>query len=359
MIAPPPTAPAARPLVVTTDEQLLDGLLRVLAAAGCDPQVLSGGAGLRRAHREAPLVLLGADMLASTAVRALPRRAGVVVATAGSLDAAHWSASVELGAERVVSLPADEAWLLTRAAAAARPATPTGPVVAVGGCCGGAGASTFATALALVAAESGPVLLVDTDPWGGGLDLVLGAERGEGLRWPELTQLRGRVSGEALLSALPEVGGVHVLSADRGTPVAIPAEAVVAATDAARNDGRPVVVDLPRAGGPVESVLAEADMAVLLVPDRLRAVSAARSLTGASGPWSSAALVTRPVTGGLSSREVSDLVGRPVVAVLPQDRAASARSERGEPPALSARAPFGAAARQVLATVHERLRAAS
>ena len=46
---------AARPLVVATDEDLLDSCLRLLAAAGTEAEVTTGGAALRRAHREAPL----------------------------------------------------------------------------------------------------------------------------------------------------------------------------------------------------------------------------------------------------------------------------------------------------------------
>src|SRR3712207_6471610 len=55
------TRSAARPLVVATDETLLDDCLRVLAAAGAEPEVTTGGSALRRAHRDAPLVLLGAE----------------------------------------------------------------------------------------------------------------------------------------------------------------------------------------------------------------------------------------------------------------------------------------------------------
>lgn len=351
MIAPSSPASAARPLIVTTDDALLDGLLRVLAAAGCEAQVATGGAPLRRGHREAPLVLLGADVLDSAAVRALPRRPGVVVAATEDLEPADWATTVELGAERVIRLPADEAWLLARAAGAARPPVARGPLIVVSGSCGGAGASTFATALALVAAEASAPLLVDADPCGGGLDLLLGAERCEGLRWPELTQLRGRVAGEALLAALPEARGVHVLSADRTTPATIPEEALLAAVDAARREGRPVVVDLPRAGGPGEAVLGDADLGLLVVPARLRSVSAARVLTRDPGPWSAALLVARPVPGGLPWQDVEELVGRPVAAVLGSDRAVLGRGERGEPPALSGRAPFGAAVRRVLALV--------
>ena len=354
MTASPPRPGATRPLIVTTDDTLLDALLRVLAAAGAEAQVASGGAPLRRAHREAPLVLLGADVLAGGALRDLPRRPGVVVVSGEELEPSGWAAAVELGAERVLRLPADEAWLLARAAGAGRAAVQEGPLAVVGGSSGGAGASTLAASLALAAAGTSTVLLVDADPWGGGLDLLLGAERCEGLRWPDLSELRGRVSGEALLAALPEVGGVSVLAAGRGAATDVSEEALLAAVGAARSEGWPVVVDVPRPGTAapsraIEAVLAAADLSALVVPARLRGAWAARLLAAADGPWSAARLVVRPLPGGLSVAEVADLDGRPVVAELRHDRAALARGERGEPPLLSGRAPFGVAARRLLA----------
>jgi secretion/DNA translocation related CpaE-like protein len=355
---PPSGALPARPLVVSADERLLDDLLRVLAAAGAEPELATGGSALRRAHREAPLVLLGADVFDTPVVRALPRRPGVVVVATRELSPAEWAAAVELGAERVALLPADEGWLLARAATAVRSPVERGWLAAVGGSCGGAGASTLATALALIAGRAGPgVLLIDADPWGGGLDLLLGAERTEGLRWPQLTDLRGRVAGDALMAALPDVGGVCVLAASRGAPGPVPGEAMEAVIEAARYGGWPVVVDLPRPGptGPdpvAEAVLADADLAVLVVPARLRAASAARALAvdpDGAAPWAAARLVVRPVPAGLSRAEVADVVGRPVLAELAHDRSAVPRGERGEPPAVAARSPLGAVARRVLA----------
>ena len=341
--------PPARPLVLSADEELLDDLLRLLAAVGAEPELATGGAALRRAHRDAPLVLLGADALTGGAVRALPRRPGVVVVSRRPLPATGWAAAVEVGAERVAVLPEDEAWLLSRSAAATQVPTDRGWLVVVGGSCGGAGASTVAAAVALAAAPG--VLLVDADPWGAGLDLLLGAERAEGLRWPELAGLRGRVDGDALAAALPEVGGVHVLAASRSAPAPVPDEALAAVVEAARAGGRPVVVDLPRAGsGPAaEVVLADADLAVLVVPARLRAATAARLLVQApESGWSTARLVVRSVAGGLSRDEVADVVGRPVLGDLPHDRSAVPRGERGEPPAVSPRSPLGVLARRVL-----------
>ena len=355
----------ARPLVASADEDLLDDLLRLLAAAGAEAEVATGGPALRRAHREAPLVLLGADVLTSAPVRGLPRRAGVVVVAPGELPAPVWAAAVEQGAERVAVLPADEGWLVSRVASALRRPVDRGRLVAVGGSCGGAGVSTLAAALALAAAPgSDGVLRVDTDGWGGGLDLLLGAERDEGLRWPELAGLRGRVAGDALMAALPEVGGVSVLAASRSAPGEVPAEALTAVVEAARAGGRPVVVDLPRTAGAeaTAAVLAEADLAVLVVPARLRAASAARSLsTGTPGepaPWGSARLVAREVAGGLSPAEVAAVAGRPVLAVLGHDRVAVTRGERGEPPVVTPRSPLGSVAGRLLGVLTGAERAA-
>ncbi|SDY15530.1 helicase/secretion neighborhood CpaE-like protein [Modestobacter sp. DSM 44400] len=328
---------------------LLDDLLRLVAAAGCTPELTTGGSALRRAHRDAPVVLVGGDALTAAPVRALPRRPGLLVVLAEDPAPEAWAAAVDLGAERVVVLPRDELWLVERVAAAVRAPVRPGWLAVVGGCCGGAGTSTLATALALAAAPGagGGVLLVDGDGWGGGLDLLLGAERAQGLRWPELSGLSGRVAGAALVAALPEAGGVPVLAASRDAPEDVREEALATVLRAARDGGHGVVLDLPCRGRPAETVLADADMTVLLVPARLRAAAAARALLTGGG-WSGARVVSRPVPGGLSRKEVADVVGRPVFAELGHDRSAVARGERGEPPSVAARSPLGVLSRQLL-----------
>lgn len=347
-----PVAPA-HPLVLSTDSGLLDDLLRLLAAAGATAELTTGGGALRRAHRDASLVLLGAEVLGSAPVRALPRRPGVLVVAAGEPAAEVWPAAVELGAERVVVLPRDEAWLVERVAAAVQAPARPGWLTVVGGACGGAGASTLAAALAVAAggaAADGGVLLVDGDGWAAGLDLLLGAEREPGLRWPELVGVSGRVAGPALAAALPEAAGVAVLSASREHPQELPAEALLAVCAGARASGCGVVLDLPVRSPAAEALLAEADLSVLLVPARLRAAAAARALLeGDQRPWSAAHVVSRPVPGGLSRTEVADVVGRPVFAELAADRSAAPRSERGEPPSVAARSPLGGLTRLLLA----------
>lgn len=349
------TAAPARPLLVSSDALLVDELLRLLAAAGTTPELTHGSAAMRRAHRSAPLVVLGADVLGIAAVQALPRRPGVVVATRQELDGAGFEAAFAVGAERVVVLPRDEGWLVERAATAICEPVEPGLLVVVAGCCGGAGASTLATALALVGGRS---LLVDADGTGGGLDLLLGAERIDGLRWPELAGLRGRVDGGAVLASLPQVQGVHVLAPSRDAPADVPPEALLAVVGAARARGTPVVVDLPaRAPALAEVALAEADLGVLVVPARVRAVAAAAALL--TGPaWGRAVVVARTAPGGLSPAEVGSVLGRPVVGELTHDRSALVRGERGEPPQTGARTPLGQLSRHLLVRAGRRAVAA-
>ena len=80
---------------------------------------------------------------------------------------------------------------LSDAAEAARDDGRRGAVIAVIGGRGGAGASVFATALAQSAPDA---LLIDADPWSGGIDLVLGTESETGLRWPDLALQGGRLN---------------------------------------------------------------------------------------------------------------------------------------------------------------------
>src|SRR6185312_17116098 len=80
---------------------------------------------------------------------------------------------------------------------------------------GGVGASTFAAVLAW-AAVSG--VLVDLDPVGGGVDVLLGIERAPGARWSGLRLDGGRLAPEVLTAGLPRWAGVPVLAADRSPP---------------------------------------------------------------------------------------------------------------------------------------------
>ena len=74
------------------------------------------------------------------------------------------------------------------------------------------------------------VLLVDGDPWGGGLELALAAEETPGLRWPDLAEARGSIDPVQLADSLPVAGGFSFLSwpATREQPAPVAAAAAPA-----------------------------------------------------------------------------------------------------------------------------------
>lgn len=336
----------SRPLLVTADPDVLDDLLRLAATAGVEVDVAADVPAARRAWSAAPLVVVGADLLDRLAGRSLGRRPRVVVLGHDLDDAGIWQRAVEVGAEHVVFLPDAEPWLVQALADAVEGPGSEGLVVATLGGRGGAGATTLSVALALAGTRRGlTTLLVDGDPLGGGIDLVLGAEQATGLRWPDLTATRGRVPAAALAGALPEVEGLTVLSWDRGEPASLPLEALQTVLDAARRSCRLVVVDLPRSLDEVSrEVLASAATTLLVVPAEVRATAAAARVAVSAGLLCrDLRLVVRgPAPGGLSGREVQRALGLPVAGELRAEPWLDADLERGEPPGRRARSPLAA-----------------
>ena len=126
---------------------------------------------------------------------------------------------------------------------------------------GGAGASVFATALARTHRRR-EAILIDADPWSGGIDLVLGIEADPGLRWPDLTLQGGRLNYTALREALPRHRGISVLSGGRGGGD-IDAAPLGAVIDASSRGGATVVCDVPRRStAAAETALESADLVV-------------------------------------------------------------------------------------------------
>ena len=125
------------------------------------------------------------------------------------------------------------------------------------------------------------MLLVDADPLGGGLDVLLGIEDAPGVRWPDLVETRGRLGAASLAEALPHVAGVALLSWGRDGATSLAAEAMSAVLDAGERGHDLVIVDLPRQLDPAgELVLARADETVLVTTNRVRSTAAAARIAG-------------------------------------------------------------------------------
>ncbi|NIH78107.1 septum site-determining protein Ssd [Amycolatopsis viridis] len=324
-----------RPLVVAHDEVMLDEILRVAAAVGCETERAPDLLAARPRWPDAPLVLV--DEQAADADVDLPRRPGVLLITKGAPDARTWQRAFRAGVEDVVSLPEDEAVLATALADVVDgPGVPGGRIIGVLGGRGGAGASILAAATALAACRTEPGgLLVDCDPLSGGIDAMLGAENTDGLRWPELRPGSGRLSMPALLKSLPEFRyrGLRLpfLSCHRNGDGPT-AQALAAVVEAGRRAGRTVVCDLPRhLDGPGLAVIARADLVVVVIPAEMRACLAARRVVKQLGdPADRVRLVVRgPAPGDLDPSVAAGAVGLPLLTSMPLERQLDREIEQG------------------------------
>jgi secretion/DNA translocation related CpaE-like protein len=349
-------------LALVGDPALRDDVERVAAAVGL-PVVHTSEPSGRNVWTGAAAVLVDADAARRCAARALPRRGRVFLIVGSEPASADFEAAIAAGAQRVVMLPANDGELMSELSDAAdvcRDENRNGPVVGVIAGRGGAGASVFAAALAQSATGISDALLIDADPWGGGLDLVVGCEGQSGLRWPDLALQGGRLSYPALREALPQRQGVCVLSGSRiGSDIeAAPLGAVI---EAGSRGGATVICDLPRRStGAVETVLDAADLVVVVTPADVRSCAAAAALA----PWVSATnpnagvVVRGPSPGGLRSADVARIVGLPLLAAMRAQPGVADALERGGL-SVRRRSPLAAAARRVLGMVHQRRQAAA
>jgi len=325
-----------RPLLVSGDSELIDDVLRLAAANGIEVHLAIDAESARGHWQLAPLVIVGADAAPGVAAARMSRRRDVVLVTHEPTPKT-WECAVEVGAEHVVALPDAERWLIDRLADSGEGPTRGGRVVAIVGSGAGAGASTFAATLAVVgASRSLRVLLVDADPTGGGLDVLLGIEDVAGVRWPDLAESRGRIGIDSLGSALPTAQGVAVLSWGRSGPFSLAPEGISAVLDAGVRGYDLVIVDTPRHRDPLtDAVLSHANEALLVATNRVRSVAAAaRILDALRERCSATSLVLRDVPKGVLDEAVLAALNVPVVAHLPASNAVAARADDGEPPAV-------------------------
>lgn len=144
-----------------------------------------------------------------------------------------------------------------------------GCVATISGAVGGIGTSTLAFAFALQ--PQGEVLLIDAQPDGAPLDILLGSEGLPGARWSQVRVRSDAIDAETVLQALPEHRGVHLLSADRGG--AADARALRFIVDAVREHCDLVVIDIPARDPALEDL--RPDLRVVLLPPTITGLGAA------------------------------------------------------------------------------------
>lgn len=384
-----------RPLLITSDAELLDDVLRLAAAAGSAVDAVPDAIAGRAFWAAAPCVVIGVDAArpAAAAIKRsrLRRRPGVVLVSRGD-DAEVWPWAVEIGAERVFLLPDAEPALVEVLADATEPPSAPATVIATIGGRGGAGASSLAAAIAVTAARGGDrVIFVDADPLGGGADLLFGGEHAGGARWSDLVAARGRIPAGAFRDALPQVADLAVLSWDRpaGSPpaataaldadvyvgvdvdagggadavagadldVGADAEVVANVLDAAARGSDVVVVDLSRRFDAATKVaLSAAHLVLVITPAEIRAAAAAARVAAAIRPLASdVRLVVRgPAPGGLRAPDIAAIVGLPLAGELRPEPELASCLERGEAPAARGVGPLARLCERLLADVRAR-----
>lgn len=341
-----PSGPPSAVLAMIGDAVLREDVARVAAAAGVGLVHVEDPSS-RKVWAAAAAVLLDADAARRCAERALPRRQRVMLVGSVAPQLADWQAAISVGAQHVLALPAHDGELVAALSdASGLDDGDRGPAVAVVGARGGAGASVFAVVLAQAAPAA---LLVDADPFSGGIDLVMGSEDDPGLRWPDLALQGGRLGYPALRDALPRRGEVSVLSSGRAA-VDIDAGPLGAVIDAGCRGGVTVVCDMPRqCNSAAETALDAADLVVVVTPADVRSCAAA----AAARPWILACnpnvgvLARGPAPGGLRAAEVARIVDLPLLAAMRPESGLADVLERGGL-RLRRRSPLAAAARRVL-----------
>jgi secretion/DNA translocation related CpaE-like protein len=196
---------------------------------------------------------------------------------------------------------------------------------------------------------------MDCDPWGAGLDVILGIEDSAGLRWPDLAAPSGRLPIDELQRALPGfslgAGRIAVLCHDLQAGFQIPGEVVDVVLAAGRRAGATNVVDLPRHPGSVaDRVLEQADLAVLVTPADVRACWAARRVCARIRDLGTrTGLVVRgPSPGGMGAGEIAQVLGLPLLATMRGDSSVARDLEFGLAGRPDRRRPLAKAAAAVL-----------
>ena len=339
------------PLISTSDELLREHLLRLAAAAGLPVDLAHDAREALASWSAASLVLLGPDLAEVLAEHRPPRRAGVHLMTRSPAapDLFRWALAV--GAAEVVELPTADPWVVELLGDVADGGVGAAHTVAVSSGSGGVGATTLACGLAGTGVRHGRTVLVDLDPWGPGVDRVVGLEDDGGARWDALVDSPGRLGSRSVREALPRVDGLAVVTWAPGVPVTVPVEGAREVVAALRRGHDLVVVDLPRPLDAVAvDVVSRCDR-VLVVADASVAgvASAARQVAVLRRHAPDLGVVVRVGRGRLPPEQVAAALGLPLLAEMGTQRRLGEDVDLGLGPVARTRSPIARACRHLLA----------
>ena len=338
-----------RPLILTADEQFLDQMLSLAAASGSDVHVAHDTSSARKQWTHASVVIVDDRVVPADDPWTMERRPNLVLVGHEHDNADVWQRALRVGAEHVVFLPDATEWLAEQLGTTIRPRT--AEIIGVLGGCGGAGATTFSAALAMHGAtKQRRVVLVDADPYGAGIDLLLGAEHVPGVRWDGMVDATGTIGHDMLVDALPREHGVSFLSFTSQWTPPPPALTTSSVLAALCDGGDLVVADLGdgREQSVAEPIMEIATPLVMVVPARVRAVAAAGVRLAALPHLQNRlqVVVRNPSPGGLEPEEIAYTLELPLLGTISHDSRRAEWEEHGIAP--ESRAAWSAACAELL-----------
>lgn len=312
-------------IVVTADHRLIHLSQASAAVSGATISVVSQIEDLRSRWRTASAILIGSDLIEKVVSWSLPKRGGIfLIGESHSYEVlCRWS--VPLGAS-VIHLPDGAKWL-SRVIGGYAKDVRSAKVVAVRSGAGGVGASTLTMGLALAAIRaSRSVALVDADPLGGGLDLLLGAENTPGWRWDKLRSAVGQIAD--ITPMLPKAEGITVVSMERGTPTPVPDAALESVVDCLARSHDLVVID----PGRVTRGFPMVQRNVIISSQAVRSLAATRDLLGSMNLPQSALVIRKG--GSVGANDAAQALEIPIIAVIPHLPELARLADRGVAPWL-------------------------
>jgi secretion/DNA translocation related CpaE-like protein len=346
-----PSDHPSAPLLVSADEDLLNELMQLTAAADVAPDIARDPFEAVRRWARAPVVLVGVDLAGPLAEVAPEARDHTYLVSRGAPPDGAYPLALALGARQVIDVTVSSGWLVELLGDITEDRPERGRVIGVIGGTGGAGTTTFAAALGQWAQRSGDAAVIDCDPQGPGLDRVLGMEVAEGFRWDALCTTSGRLSARALREALPRQGRLGVLSwyVD-ATPQTLQAFAVRQALSAARRGHQTVVLDLPRTPDRlIDEIASRCDRLLVMTVCGVAGVAGAARMRARFAEHPGVGVVLRGES--LSAAEVSRAVRLPVLTQMRDQRGVTESIDLGLGPLRTARGPLAQACADILGSM--------
>lgn len=310
-------------LLISEDQKLITELQKIAAVTQCSLEINSklNNSELKVAHT----VLIDAALDISV------EHPEVVLVTFGEPGLQIWQKAVATGAKYVAFLPDAREWLIQNLIP--RP-NKNSRIIGVLGASGGLGCSLIASSIAAnFATSKKSALLVETDLFSGGLDVLWGIEETKGSRWSDLINHSNQILPIDIFRSLPKSDDVSLLSSD--SKDSRHPENLSKTIEELSSTSDLVVIDLPKPAHPeFENLFGLCTEIVLLVGSTIKSISAANQLLIQYLDSTKILLVVRNLPGtNLSALNIAKTLKLELIGQLTSDQKITEHIEQGLSPA--------------------------